>query len=77
MIPKMGDGYTNSKGAGGVSSSGPTPPTVQSKTLIPYNSEDSTPSEGFGICLSLDLQDVEGKENDFTDTDDTRKQKSQ
>lgn len=70
----MGDGHTNSKGARCVSRSGPTPSTVQSKALISDDSEDSTPSEGFGVCLSLDLQDVEGKKNDFTDTDDTRNQ---
>lgn len=54
-----------------VTGGGPAPTSVQAEALVGNDSEDTTAAEGLGVCLSLDLEDVEGKENDLSDTDQT------
>ena len=52
-----------------VARSGPSPAPVQSEALILDDADYTTAAEGLGVCLALDLEDVEGQEHDLTDTD--------
>lgn len=60
-----------SEGTRSVTGGGPAPTSVQAEALVGDDSEDTTAAEGLGVCLSLDLEDVEGKEDDLSDTDQT------
>ena len=62
------DGRTYSERAGSVSCPRPAGATVQSHALISYYSKHTSATEGFWIRLSFYLKDVEGKENDFANT---------
>lgn len=65
-----------SERARGVSGSSPAPTTVQAKALISDNLEDTTAPESLGVCLALDLEDIQRQQNDLTNTDQTRERQS-
>jgi hypothetical protein len=60
-----------SERAGCVSSSSPSPASVQAEALVGNNLQDSTATESLGVGLALDLEDIEGQQDDFTDTNQT------
>jgi hypothetical protein len=62
---------TYSKRARSITGSSPAPTTVQTETLIGNDLEDTTATEGLGVCLTLDLEDIEGQKNDLANTDQT------
>lgn len=62
-------GVTYSKGTRSVTGGGPAPSSVQAEALVGDDPEDATAAEGLGVCLSLDLENVEGEEDDLSDTD--------
>lgn len=68
----LGEGGTSeeSKRTGSVTGSGPAPATVKPEPLVGNNLEETTAAESLGVGLALDLQDIEGEENDLTDSDD-------
>lgn len=51
-----------------VTGSSPAPATVKAEALVLDNPEDTTSPEGLGVCLALNLENIEREENDFTDT---------
>lgn len=61
--------------SGGISGSSPSPTTVETESLICNDLEDTTSAEGLGVCLTLDLEDVQGQQDNLTDTDQTRLRK--
>lgn len=67
----LGKGVTSkqSKGSGGVSGSGPAPASVQTHTLLLDDLEEASALESLGVSLSLDLEDIEGQENNLSNTD--------
>lgn len=58
------------EGAWSVTGSGPSPSTVESKTLIADNADDTTSTESLWVCLTLDLEDIKWQEDDLSDTDE-------
>jgi hypothetical protein len=64
-------GKTYSERSRSVASRSPASATVKSHTLIGNNLEETTATEGLGVRLALDLEHVEGKQDNFTDTDYT------
>jgi hypothetical protein len=62
---------THSEGTGGVTGSSPTGTTVQTHTLIRDNLEQTTATEGLGVSLTFNLQDVQREEDDLSNADQT------
>jgi hypothetical protein len=62
---------TYSEGSGSISGSSPSPAAVQAKALVGNDLEDTAALEGLGVCLSLNLQDIEGKKDDLANTNQT------
>jgi len=60
---------THRKGPRGIARSGPAPTAVQVEALVTDNLEDTTALEGLWVCLTLDLQHVEGEEDNLSNTD--------
>lgn len=60
---------TDSERTGSVTGSGPASTPVEAHTLIGDNLEQATATEGLGVCLTLDLQNIQREQNDFSDTD--------
>ncbi|KAH3668201.1 hypothetical protein OGAPHI_001955 [Ogataea philodendri] len=58
-----------SKGARGISSSSPSPSFVQSQSLVLQDLDKTSTLESLGVCLSLDLQDIQWQQHNFTNTD--------
>lgn len=48
---------------------GPAPAPVQPEALVLDDADDAAAAEGLGVCLALDLEDVEGEEHDLADAD--------
>lgn len=69
-------GKTYRERTGGVSGGRPAGTTVQTHTLIGDDLEQTTATEGLGVRLTLDLQDIQRKQNDLSNTDHTRKKMS-
>lgn len=67
----LGSGRTTeeSERTRSVTSGSPAPTSVESKALIGDNSEDTTAAESLGVCLSLDLKDVEWQKDNLTNAD--------
>lgn len=63
---------TYGKGAGGVAGGSPAPAAVKTEAFVGNDLEDATTLEGLGVCLSLDLEDVEGKKNNLSNTNQTK-----
>lgn len=63
---------TYSEGTRSVTGSSPTCTTVKTHTLIRDDLDETAAAEGLGVGLTFDLQDVQGQENDLTDTDQAR-----
>lgn len=59
---------TYSERSGSVSSSSPSPASVKAETLVGDNLEDATATESLGVRLALDLEHIEGQQDDFSDT---------
>ena len=59
------------EGAGRVTGGGPAGAAVEAHAFVGDDAEYATAAEGFGVGLAFDLEDVEGKEDDFADTDQT------
>jgi hypothetical protein len=57
---------------GSVTGSSPTPATVQAEALISHNLQNTAAAEGLGVCLTLDLENIEREEDNLADTDQTR-----
>lgn len=62
---------THSKRTRRVTGRRPTPATVQSEALVPDDLEHATATERLWVCLALDLEHVEGEQDDLSDTDQT------
>lgn len=62
---------TYREGARSVTGGSPAPSSVQAEALVGDDLEDTTAAEGLGVGLSLDLQDVQGKEDDLSNSDQT------
>lgn len=60
-----------SEGTGGITGSSPTGTTVQTHTLILDNLEQTTAAESLGVSLTLNLQDVQGKEDNLSNANQT------
>jgi len=60
----------------GVTGGSPAGTPVQTHTLIGDNLEEATATEGLGVCLTLNLQDVQRKQDNLSNTDQTRTQGS-
>ena len=59
------------KGSGDIASSRPCPASVQTKAFVDNNLEEATTAESIRVCLPLDLQDIEGKKDNLSHTNDT------
>lgn len=68
---------TYSKGTGGVAGSSPAPAAVQAETLVAHNADDTTATEGLGVRLALDLEDVERQQDNLTNADQTASRRVQ
>ena len=66
---------TYCEGAGRIARGGPAPASVQAEALVPHDFEDTSSAERLGVGLALDLEHVEGQEDDLADTDQTRRSK--
>ena len=67
-----GEMETHSKGPGSVTRHRPAPAAVQrSDTLLGHDLEEATALECLGVGLHLDLENIEGQEDDLTDTSQT------
>jgi hypothetical protein len=62
---------TYSERSGGVTSGSPTGTTVQPHTLIGDDLEQTTATEGLGVSLALNLQDVQRKQDNLSNADQT------
>lgn len=62
---------TYSKRAGGVTGSSPTSAAVKAHTLIGDDLEQATATEGLRVGLTLNLQDIQRKQDDLANTDQT------
>lgn len=49
----------------------PAPAAVETKSFVRDDPEQSATSECLGVCLALDLKNIQGQQNDFTDADKT------
>jgi len=65
-------GKTYSEGSGGVTGGSPASTTVKTHTLVGDNLEEATATEGLGVSLALNLEDIQRKENDLSNADQTR-----
>ena len=65
---------TYREGSRGISGSSPAGTPVQAHSFIGDDLEEATATEGLRICLTLDLQDVQRKQDDLTNTDQTGSQ---
>lgn len=54
-----------------VTGSSPASATVKSHTLIRDDLEQTTATEGFGVCLALNLQNIEREKDNLSDTNQT------
>ena len=55
----------------GVTSGSPASTAVQTHALILDDLEETTATESFRVCLSLDLQDIKREEDNLSDADQT------
>lgn len=62
---------TYSERSGGVTGGSPASTAIETHTLIGDDLEEATATEGLGVGLTLDLQDVQREEDDLTDTNQT------
>ena len=62
---------TYSKRTRGVTSGSPASTAVEPHALVGNNLEETTSTEGLRVCLSLDLQDIKRKKDNFTNTNQT------
>lgn len=53
--------------AGRVPGHGPPPPTIQCRTLLHEDADNTSPTEGLRVHLPLDLEGIEREEDDLTD----------
>ena len=67
---------TYREGAGRVARGGPAPAPVQAEALVPHDLEDASSAERLGVGLALDLEHVEGQQDDLADTDQTRRKQT-
>ena len=61
------------EGARCVAGGGPGPAAVEGKVLVGDDAQDAPATEGFGVGLALDLEDVEREEDDLANADETRR----
>lgn len=64
-------GYTHSERTGSVTGGSPAPTSVKTEAFVCDNLEETTATESLRVRLTLDLEDVEREDDDFTDTDQT------
>lgn len=67
---------TYCKGARTISGRSPASAAVEAHSLIRDNPENASTPEGFGICLALDFENIEGKEDNLSNANQTSKQQS-
>lgn len=60
---------TYSETTGEVPGHGPLPAPVETEAFIGDDFQDAATTESFWVRLAFDLQDVQGQEDDFSDTD--------
>jgi hypothetical protein len=63
-------GMTYSERTRGVTGSSPLPSSVETEALVSNDSDNTTSTESLWVCLSLDLEDIEWEEDNFTNTND-------
>lgn len=68
-----GQGKSYSEGARSVAGGSPASTTVQTHTLIGNNFEKTTATEGFGVGLALNLKNIQRKQNDLSNADQTKR----
>ena len=61
---------------GSVSGGRPAGTPVQTHTLIRDDLKQTTTTEGLRVCLTLNLQDVQGEQDDLSNTDQTKARES-
>lgn len=71
MIVDRGKAY--SEGPRGVTGGSPASTAVQTHTLIGNNLEKTTSTEGIGVSLALNLKNVQRKQNDLSNADQTKR----
>lgn len=64
-------GYTHSERTGSVTGGSPAPTSVETEALVCDDSEETATTEGLGVCLTLDLENVERENDNLTNTDQT------
>lgn len=52
-----------------VTGSCPASTPIETHALVRDNLEQATATEGLGVCLTLDLQNIQREQNNFSDTD--------
>jgi hypothetical protein len=57
----------------GIARSRPTPAAIETEALVGDDLEDASALESLRIGLAFDLEDIEGKQDNFADTDQTSK----
>jgi hypothetical protein len=62
---------TYSKRTRRITSRSPAPTSVQAETLVLDNLEHTTAAESLGVRLTLDLEHIQGQQDDLADTDQT------
>lgn len=69
----LGGGGTTeeSERTGSVTGGGPAPTSVQTEALVRNDPHDTTATERLGVCLPLDLENVEREQDDLADTNKT------
>lgn len=60
---------TYGEGTRSITGCSPASTPVETHPLIRNNFEQATATEGLGVCLTLDLQDIQGEQNNLSDTD--------
>lgn len=63
--------YTHSERTGSVTGGSPAPTSVETEALVGNDSEETATTESLRVCLTLDLENVEGENDDLTNTDQT------
>jgi hypothetical protein len=57
------------EGARRVAGGRPLPATIETKAFVADDGDDAAATEGFGVGLTLNFEDVEREENDLADAD--------
>lgn len=78
QVPPQGKLGSNTyrEGTGGISGGRPTSAPVQTHALIGNDLEQTTATEGLGVSLTLNLEDVQREKDDLSNTNQTKHSQS-